>query len=257
MSSTRRYRPRSRINNLRTTATFVWTFILAISQVSLSFSTSKSFLGVNGLVSNPKYSTTKHSLNPPNAKEGRRQFLTRAIQTLVTTSATTGLAITSSPAHVNAATTAAPSSSFIKTPNEIVADMKRDKTVYVPYEQFREWLANDQLLAVQFGKDGTSLACVDAQGGPHQLRNLPDDPRLLKDLYEHRVTVTVEQYVFPKQMNAVAWFQDLVGIENADEDPTTYRGYKTYRQNIPERAYVPSNILTGYDMSRNMYKNKK
>lgn len=135
--------------------------------------------------------------------------------------------------------------------------MKRDKTVYVPYDQFREWLANDQLLAVQFGKDGTSLACVDAQGRPHQLRNLPDDPRLLKDLYEHRVTVTVEQYVFPKQMNAVAWFQDLVGIENADEDPTTYRGYKTYRQNIPERAYVPSNILTGYDMSRNMYKNKK
>ena len=79
---------------------------------------------------------------------------------------------------------------------------------------------------------------------------------LLKQLYKKKVVVTLQEMKFEKKMNTVTWFRDLAGFGDdiTEEEMYTYRGYKTYRQNIPERAYVPSNLITGYDLSRNMRK---
>ena len=127
-------------------------------------------------------------------------------------------------------------------------------TTYLPYEDFKELLVSDQLDQVEFGIDGRSLVCTDLQGGYHLLRDLPDDPPLLKELYRRGVTVSLQEMRFEKKMNAVSWFRDLVGVGDdiSEEEMYEYRGYKTYRQNIPERAYVPANLITGYDLSRNM-----
>lgn len=124
----------------------------------------------------------------------------------------------------------------------------------MPYEDFKKLLESDELQQVEFGIDGRSLVCLDTLGQIHYLKDMPDDPPLLKELYQRGVTVTLQEMKYEKKMNAVSWFRDLVGAADdlTDEEMYKYRGYKTYRQNIPERSYVPANLITGYDLSRNM-----
>jgi len=132
---------------------------------------------------------------------------------------------------------------------------QKEETV-ATYQDFKSMLASDDIAAVEFGNDGSSLSCLDKNGKGFILRDLPDDPPLLKQLYKKKVVVTLQEMKFEKKMNTVTWFRDLAGFGDdiTEEEMYTYRGYKTYRQNIPERAYVPSNLITGYDLSRNMRK---
>ena len=124
----------------------------------------------------------------------------------------------------------------------------------LPYPDFKNKLDNNEIKQVQFGSDGRSLIALDSKGIQYQLKDIPDDPPLLKELYQKKITVTLQAYPFQKQMNAVSWFRETLGIADdlTDEERYEYRGYKTYRQNIPERSYVPANLITGYDLSRNM-----
>ena len=113
-----------------------------------------------------------------------------------------------------------------------------------------------QITQVQFGIDGTLLSCADANSVAYLLLNMPDEKGLLKELYQKNVQVSLQETQFENKMNAVNWFRDLAGFgdELTDEEMYEFQGYKTSRMNIPERAYVPSNLITGYDLSRNMKK---
>ena len=126
----------------------------------------------------------------------------------------------------------------------------------ITYADFKTMLESDRLSQVEFGIDGYSLACLAKDGGYFILKDMPDDPPLLRELYQKDVIVSLQEMKFEKKMNAVNWFRELVGVGDdlTDEEKYEYRGYKTNRQNIPERSYVPANLITGYDLSRNMRK---
>ena len=140
--------------------------------------------------------------------------------------------------------------------NGVFTYIPRPSQSYMPYADFKTLLETDQLEKVEFGIDGRSLVCLDTSGKIHNLKDMPDDRPLLKELYEKGVTVTLQEMKYEKKMNTINWFRDLVGVGDdlTDEEMYEYRGYKTYRQNIPERSYVPANLITGYDLSRNMRK---
>lgn len=124
------------------------------------------------------------------------------------------------------------------------------------YPTFKSMLESGQITQVQFGVDGTSLSCADTNGVAYLLLKMPDEKGLLKELYQNNVQVSLQEMQFEKKMNAVNWLRDLAGYgdELTDAEMYEFRGYKTSRMNIPERAYVPSNLITGYDLSRNMKK---
>mmetsp|Transcript_4863 Transcript_4863/g.12540 ORF Transcript_4863/g.12540 Transcript_4863/m.12540 type:complete len:224 (-) Transcript_4863:415-1086(-) len=129
---------------------------------------------------------------------------------------------------------------------------------YTSYEAFKSMLRSDDLRSVEFGSNGATMSCIDVRGTTYILADMPDDPPLLKELYQRNVAVTLEEMKFEKRMNTVNWFRELAGFGDdiTDEEMYEFRGYKTFRQNIPERSYVPANLITGYDLSRNMKKNE-
>jgi len=165
--------------------------------------------------------------------QSRRSFFTSAIVATGT--------ITSYPQSTEA--------KYLKFPWE-----KEMRVYYTPYQDFKKMLFADQLEQVEFGNDGKSLACSDLNGIAYVLNDIPDDPPLLKELYRKGIVVTLQETRIEEKMDTLTWFRDLVGAGDdiTDEERYEYRGYKTYRQNIPERSYVPSNLITGYDLSRNM-----
>ena len=182
---------------------------------------------------------------PKSSHQSRRKFFHKF---LASTSATAAAAVTVSagsfqPEPANAAGSG-------------IFTYIRPAQSYMPYEDFKTLLETDQLEKVEFGIDGRSLVCLDTSGKIHNLKDMPDDRPLLKELYEKGVTVTLQEMKYEKKMNTINWFRDLVGVGDdlTDEEMYEYRGYKTYRQNIPERSYVPANLITGYDLSRNMRK---
>lgn len=120
------------------------------------------------------------------------------------------------------------------------------------YERFKSLLASDQVKQVEFGMYGTSLRFIDMKGFTYTLNELPDEQGLLRQMYERNVIVTLEEMRFEKKMNAVSWFRDLAGVGDdiTEEEMYEYRGYKTKRRNLPERAYVPSGLISSYDPSR-------
>ena len=206
------------------------------------------------VIENRRSSTTStsslHSLPKP-SHQSRRKFFHKFLSSTSATAAAAAAAVTVpavlfQPEPANAA---AGSSSGIFT-------YIRPSQSYMQYEDFKTLLETDQLTKVEFGIDGRSLVCLDTSGKIHNLKDMPDDRPLLKELYDKGVTVTLQEMKYEKKMNTINWFRDLVGVGDdlTDEDMYEYRGYKTYRQNIPERSYVPANLITGYDLSRNMRK---
>jgi len=132
-----------------------------------------------------------------------------------------------------------------------------DQSAFMQYNGFKEMLGANQLSSVEFGYDGRSIKFVDANGYERKVSNPPDDPNLLKELYASDVDVSVRAFAFQKQMNSASWMKELMGEELTAEELYKYRGYKTRRENQPENNYVPSNLITGLDLSRNMYQNQK
>jgi len=185
------------------------------------------------------------STSPKSSHQSRRNFFHQFIAS--TSAAAVVLTSTAvEPEPANAASNGGGMFTYIPRPSQS----------YMPYEDFRTLLETDQLEKVEFGIDGRSLVCLDTSGKIHNLKDMPDDRPLLKELYEKGVTVTLQEMKYEKKMNTINWFRDLVGVGDdlTDEELYEYRGYKTYRQNIPERSYVPANLITGYDLSRNMRK---
>lgn len=174
------------------------------------------------------------------AAAGRRAFLSAAALTVASTSL---------PSRTRAAWLQAEEEDWKK---------RADKSDPVDYASFKELLADDRVSDVEFGSDGRSLAfrrTVD--GRTNRVVDPTDDPGLLKELYARGVDVSIREYRFKKQMNSYNWLRELVGDELTDEEKYKYKGYKTYRQNMPERSYVPSNLITGYDLSRAIKKEEE
>lgn len=117
------------------------------------------------------------------------------------------------------------------------------------YATFKTMLEStpSQITQVQFGSTGNSLTCMDSSNVERLLLDIPDEKGLLKELYRRDVVVTLQETRFQKKMNAVSWMRDLVGVGDdiTEEEMYEYRGYKTNRGNIPDRAYVPSSLITG------------
>lgn len=112
------------------------------------------------------------------------------------------------------------------------------------YDDFLRLLANDQLSSVEFGSDGLSLVCLDAQGVSRPVKDLPDDKGLLAELITRRVDVTLQEYKFTKQMNSANWVKNLMGGDLTDEELYAYKGYKTYRSS-PGQGNIPSSLISG------------
>mmetsp|Transcript_36687 Transcript_36687/g.85732 ORF Transcript_36687/g.85732 Transcript_36687/m.85732 type:complete len:225 (-) Transcript_36687:445-1119(-) len=121
------------------------------------------------------------------------------------------------------------------------------KTQGVSYETFKSLLLSDQVKQVEFGYQGTSLSFVDEEDCLQIINEIPDDKGLIRALYQRNVVVKLEKTKIQRQMNSYDWFRDLSGAgdELTDEERYTYKGYKTYRKNIPDRPYVRSDLISG------------
>ena len=115
------------------------------------------------------------------------------------------------------------------------------------YEGFKTLLQSGNVKQVEFGVRGNSLSFLDSFDNSHTLVDIPDERDLLKELYQRGVVVSLQEQKYQKKMNAVSFLRDLVGVgdEITEEEMYEYRGYKTYRQSIPERSYAPSGLISG------------
>jgi len=113
------------------------------------------------------------------------------------------------------------------------------------YDEFTELLQSNKVQSVSFASDCYSLTCVDDKGRKLSFKNIPDDPNLLAELNQHRVEMTVDAYPFEMKMNSYDAIRFKFGKDDlSDEEKYDYRGYKTKRKVIPERSYIPSNLIS-------------
>merc|ERR1712008_377079 len=113
------------------------------------------------------------------------------------------------------------------------------------YDDFKELLESNQLKSVSFASDCYSLTCVDNTGNKLSIKDVPDDANLLAEINLHRVEMTVEAYPFEMKMNSYDAIRLRLGKKDlTEEELYDYRGYKTNRRVIPERSYIPSNLIS-------------
>ncbi|CAJ1937650.1 unnamed protein product [Cylindrotheca closterium] len=115
------------------------------------------------------------------------------------------------------------------------------------YDAFKDLVQSKKIKSVQFSWNGSSLTCIDSSGKKRSLEGIPDDPSLLVALVNAGIDPTVDDFPYEKHMSSSGWFRDSVLRDDTltDEEKYKYRGYKTFRENIPEnRVYIPSNLIS-------------
>ena len=173
--------------------------------------------------------TTAVGRREQNTTQSRRSFFS-STATLVTTTAVTALA--SNPQTAQA---------------RLLFWQPEEADAATTYEGFKTLLQSGNVKQVEFGVRGNSLSFLDSFDNSHTLVDIPDERDLLKELYQKGVVVSLQEQKYQKKMNAVSFLRDLVGVgdEITEEEMYEYRGYKTYRQSIPERSYAPSGLISG------------
>mmetsp|Transcript_22648 Transcript_22648/g.55970 ORF Transcript_22648/g.55970 Transcript_22648/m.55970 type:complete len:198 (-) Transcript_22648:73-666(-) len=115
------------------------------------------------------------------------------------------------------------------------------------YEIFRDLVQSKKIKSVQFSWNGNSLTCIDASGKKRSLEGIPDDPTLLVALVNAGIDPTVDDFPHEKHMSSSGWFRDTILHDDTltSQEKYKYRGYKTFRENIPEnRVYIPSKLIS-------------
>lgn len=124
---------------------------------------------------------------------------------------------------------------------------KKENEEEFTYDVFIGLVQSKKIRSVQFSWNGRSLTCVDSSGKKRSLEGIPDDPRLLTALVNAGIDPTVDEFPYEKHMSSSGWFRDTVIHDDTlvDEEKYQYRGYKTFRENIPEnRVYIPSKLIS-------------
>lgn len=124
---------------------------------------------------------------------------------------------------------------------------KKENEEEFTYDVFMGLVQSKNIKSVQFSWNGRSLTCIDSSGKKRSLEGLPDDPRLLAALVNAGIDPTVDEFPYEKHMSSSGWFRDAVIHDDTlvDEEKYKYRGYKTFRENIPEnRVYIPSKLIS-------------
>lgn len=115
------------------------------------------------------------------------------------------------------------------------------------YDIFKNLVQSNKIKSVEFSWDGSIMTCIDMGGKKRSLEGIPDDPTLLVSLVDAGIEPVVDEFPFEKRMSSTGWFRDSVLNDDTltDEEKYKYRGYKTYRQNIPEnRVYIRSDLIS-------------